>query len=151
VFRQQQLEPFPQHFLFVSPFSLAKLQRKIYEANMALNHFIQNNWHFENDNFMALCTQLKMQDLKAFDYHDFLTFDLVLYFKNATLGARKYLLGEGEDNIPQAKKKLRRIQLLSAVMKILFFGTLVWCVLIKFDTFGLSRVYCVLIKRYHDY
>ncbi|KAG5684738.1 hypothetical protein PVAND_013952 [Polypedilum vanderplanki] len=130
---------------------LAKLQRKIYEANLALDYFILNNWHFKNDNFMALCLHLKLQDLKAFDFHSFLTYDLVLYFRNASLGARKFLLGEEEDNILQAQTKLKRLKLLDAIIKTFIYCILFWYFLIKYDTFGLSRIFCGLVKRYHDY
>jgi fatty acyl-CoA reductase len=100
---------------------------------------------------MDLCSHLKLQDLQQFDFHDFLTFDLVLYFKNSTIGARRYLMGESDDKLPQAKKKYRKMVLLDAFVKVLFISVLLWCLLIKFDTFGLSRLYCSLIRRYHDY
>lgn len=73
-------------FLKLVIFSLAKLQRRIYIANCALQYFILNNWHFENQNFMDLCKDLKNEDMKAFNFHDFLEYDLILYFRYAVLG-----------------------------------------------------------------
>lgn len=43
-------------------YSLAKLQRKIYNANVALEYFILNNWDFKNRNFIRLASEIKPED-----------------------------------------------------------------------------------------
>lgn len=55
-----------------------KIQRKMYEANKALSYFVTHNWEFKNDNFVNLCTYLRLEDVREFDYRDMFTFDLIL-------------------------------------------------------------------------
>lgn len=134
---------------FFNPHSLTKLQRKMYEANLALQYFILTNWHFQNDNFMSLCSNLKLQDLKSFYFNDFMEFDLILYFRYAVLGGKKYLLGETEERIPIAKRKYRRMKLLDQAVKAFFCILLFWLIFIKYDILGVSRKFCISIGRYH--
>lgn len=130
-------------------FSLAKLQRKIYEANLALHYFILNNWFFSNDNFMDLCNNLKIQDIKAFNFNDFVEFDLVLYFRHAVLGGRRYLLGEKDDRIPYAKKKYQMMKFLDRLVKTLFYGLIFFMVFIRYDAFGITRMFCNFFTRFN--
>lgn len=132
-------------------FSLAKLQRKIYEANLALHYFILNNWYFQNENFMALCNSLKREDLKAFNFHDFLEYDLVLYFRHAVLGGRRYLLGEKDERIPLAKRKYRVMKLIDRTVKSIFYGFLFFMIFIKYDIFGISKRFCSILHYYNNF
>lgn len=134
------------NFLF---FSLGKLQRKMYEANLALHYFILSNWFFQNDNFMALCSNLKTQDLKSFNFLDFLEFDLVLYFRGCVLGGRRYLLGEKDDRLPIALRKYKIMKYLDKFVKVLFYGSIFFLIFIKYDIFGVSRKFCSMIQNYN--
>lgn len=111
---------------------MANLQRKIYTANCALEYFILNNWEFRNKNFMALCNFIKLEDNKDFYYRDFIEFDMVHYFRNCVLGARRYLLKEKDENLPKARIRLQRMQKLDAVVKICFVSILFYVFFIKF-------------------
>ncbi len=94
---------------------------------------------------MELSANLKLEDLKAFNFHDFLEFDLVLYFRHAVLGARRYLLGEKDERIPMAKRKYRTMKILDAIVKILFFGFWFFIIFIKYDILGIKRLLCTML------
>jgi alcohol-forming fatty acyl-CoA reductase len=117
---------------FSKTFSLVKLQRKIYQANLALQYFILNNWHFENKNFIHLNHDLKLIDVKTFGYLDFLEYDLILYFRYSVLGARRYLLKEKDENLPKARRHFRRMRILDYILKTTVLSFLVYYVLSKF-------------------
>lgn len=118
------------------------LQRKIYQANLALNHFILNNWEFENKNFMKLSAELKLQDLKAFYFNDFLDYDLILYFRQAVFGARRYLMKEKDETIDRCRKKNVWLYYLDAFVRTLFYGFFFYFVFIKYNFLCISSAFC---------
>ncbi|KXJ70568.1 hypothetical protein RP20_CCG023141 [Aedes albopictus] len=128
---------------------VAKLQRKIYNANVALEYFIHNNWDFRNDNFIHLASEIKPEDNKDFYYRDFIEFDITLYFRNCILGARRYLLHEKDENLPRALKHYRRMKILDKVCKLLIVTGFLYLVLIKSDLLGLS-LYMASYKTEYD-
>ncbi|XP_040173826.1 fatty acyl-CoA reductase 2-like isoform X2 [Anopheles arabiensis] len=112
--------------------SLAKLQRKIYTANIALEYFILNNWDFKNGNFIRLASEIKPEDNKDFYYRDFIEFDVTLYFRNCILGARRYLLKEKDENIPRALTHLKRMKILDKFCKYVILFIFLYVILIQF-------------------
>lgn len=80
---------------------------------------------------MALCNFIKLEDNKAFYYRDFIEFDMVHYFRNCVLGARRYLLKEKDENLPRARIRLQRMQKLDAVVKFSFLSILLYVFFIK--------------------
>lgn len=98
---------------------------------------------------MDLCSHLKDKDLKAFNFHDFLEFDLVLYFTYAVAGGKRYLLGEKDENLEKDKKKYQRMKLLDTILKTIFYVIVFWYTFIRYDIFGVSRMFCSLVNRYH--
>jgi hypothetical protein len=120
----------------------------MYQANQALHYFILNNWHFKNDRFMELCTHLKLEDLKSFNFTDFVEFDLVLYFRYAVWGGRKYLLGEKDSTIEYSKRKYHRMKTVDAFLKAVLFTSILWLVFIKYDFFGTTRLLCYVANFY---
>jgi hypothetical protein len=99
---------------------------------------------------MALCNSLKIQDLKAFNFHDFLEFDLVLYFRHAVLGGRRYLLGEKDERLPMAKRKYRVMKALDTFVKGMFYSFLFFMIFIKYDVFGISKRFCSVLHYYDN-
>lgn len=97
---------------------------------------------------MDLCRHLKDSDLKSFNFHDFLEFDLVLYFSYAVKGGRKFLLGEKDEDIPKHKRKYFRMRMLDKTVKFILYFTLFWFTFVKFDLFGVSGVFCKLVGYY---
>lgn len=100
---------------------------------------------------MELCSSLKDTDLKSFNFHDFLEFDLVLYFSYAVAGGKRYLLGEKDEDIPKHKKKYHRMKILDATVKAIAYFFCFWLIFVRYDIFGASGLFCSLINRYHAY
>ncbi|XP_039444625.1 putative fatty acyl-CoA reductase CG5065 isoform X2 [Culex pipiens pallens] len=115
---------------------LAKLQRKVYTANVALEYFILNNWDFKNTNFIRLASEIQPNDNKDFYYRDFVEFDITLYFRNCILGARRYLLKQKDEDIPKALAHQRRLRVLDFVCKLLLTVGFLYMTLIKLDMIG---------------
>lgn len=120
-------------------FSVLSLQRKIYNANCALEYFILNNWTFLNQNFLSLDNEIKEEDTRDFHYTDFVQFDMMLYLKNCILGGKRYLLSEKDEAIPYAKANHERMKMLDMGIKVLFYLLLSYFLVVKLDIFGLLR------------
>lgn len=60
--------------------SIAKLQRRIYAANMALRYFIRTHWVFKNAKFLELNKDIKPEDMDDFRFDKFVTGDIRQYF-----------------------------------------------------------------------
>lgn len=106
-----------------------------------------NNWHFKNENFIELCSFLKLEDVKAFNFTDFLEFDLILYFRYAVLGGRRYLLGEKDDDLPKARRKYKRMWALDKFVKLMFYGFIFYYIFIRQNFLSISTLFCGLIAR----
>jgi fatty acyl-CoA reductase len=74
---------------------------------MALSFFTTNAWTFHNEHFLNLNKLLLPQDKESFDF-DFRDIDPKEYFKNATVGAKKYLMKEPDELLPAAKLKAKK-------------------------------------------
>lgn len=72
--------------------------------------------------------------MKSFSFIDFLEYDLILYFRYAVLGGRRYLLGEKDVNLPRARKHFRRMYVLDKVLKVLFFGSLLYYIFLMISS-----------------
>jgi hypothetical protein len=94
---------------------------------------------------MKLCDHLKIRDLKAFNFHDFVEFDLILYFQCAVHGGRKYLLGEKDENLDKDRKKYEKMAILDFIVKTVVVLAVFWTVFVKYDVLGLSKMYCNMI------
>lgn len=110
-------------------------------ANCALEYFILNNWHFKNHNFIALGREIRHEDIKDFNYRDFIEFDIMLYFRNCILGARRYLLHEKDEDLPRARTHYKRMKLLDRFVKSIMFITAFYYVFIKYDLIHHSKIY----------
>lgn len=119
-------------------FSILRLQRKVYNANCALEYFILNNWTFLNEQFLSLDNAIKEEDTRAFHYTDFVQFDMKLYLKNCIRGAKIYLLGEKEENIPWARKNLAKMKRIDFCVRASVYTILFYIFFIKFDLIGYS-------------
>lgn len=100
-------------------FRVLKITRKIYEANKAASYFVTNSWDFKNDNFYNLCSFLRLEDSKAFDYRDDFNFDKVLFLRYLVLGYRRYLLLEKDETIPKCQEKYQQIKMVSTFLNLL--------------------------------
>lgn len=112
-----------------------------------MEYFILNNWDFKNNNFMTLCSSLRDEDDKAFYYKDFTEYDMRLYFSNCILGARRYLLGEKDEDLPKARLQYDRLKILDKCVKIVFYGILFYVLFIRYDLISVSKEYLEGMKN----
>lgn len=111
---------------------LTKLQRRIYSANMALQFFILNQWEFKNDKFMALNANLLPEERSTFAFDTFVTRDVRMYFTDSMLGARRFLLKEKDEDLPKARRNFKFMYYLDKVIKVFFFGSVIYFGLMRF-------------------
>lgn len=122
-------------------FSLTRLQRKIYEANLALKYFVLNDWIFKNEKFVKLSDQLNLEDVKAFGYNDCFHTDIILYLRYALVGVKKYLLGDKEENLPRNRIIYWRLKWLDRVVKFIPIAVAFYYIFLKHDLIHLCRNY----------
>lgn len=67
-------------------YSIVKLQRRIYGANLALHYFITTHWVFKNAKFLALNDIIKPEDNDDFRFDRFVTGDIRKYFISCMYG-----------------------------------------------------------------
>lgn len=124
-------------------FSLTKIQRKIYEANLALQYFVLNDWIFKNQNFVSLTDQLRHEDIKSFGYREFASFDVQLYLRYALLGVKKYLLGDKEENIGRNRVVYQRLKVVDRLVKLIPYVVAFYYIFIKYDFVHVCKSYFV--------
>ncbi|XP_070495539.1 putative fatty acyl-CoA reductase CG5065 [Chironomus tepperi] len=95
---------------------MTKIQRKIYEANLALRYFVMNEWIFKNDNFLTLCDKIKLEDLKEFDYRDCFNHDVIMYMRIAMRGVRKYLIHDNLENDERNRMKYKFLNVIHTLL-----------------------------------
>jgi hypothetical protein len=71
---------------------------------MALAYFMTKSWVFKNDKLLGLRTKVPPCDSKHFQLDALETIDTETYFKNALEGGRLYLLKEGPETWPRARR-----------------------------------------------
>jgi fatty acyl-CoA reductase len=118
---------------------MTKIQRKIYEANLALQYFVMNDWKFKNKNFIELNNVLRSDDLKAFGYEDCFTFDVIYFMTICISGVKKYLLLDDEKNENFARLKFKILKVISSIIKSMFYVLAFYTIFIKFNVIELIR------------
>ncbi|XP_053686037.1 fatty acyl-CoA reductase wat-like, partial [Sabethes cyaneus] len=107
---------------------LLKIQRKIMDAHVSLNYFMQNDWTFATKHFRGLSTALLEKDRESFNT-DYIRNGLFDYYQTCLLGSRRYMFNEPDDTIPAAKRKLQRYIIFHAILKLslcCMVGYLLW-------------------------
>ncbi|XP_048524365.1 fatty acyl-CoA reductase 1-like [Dendroctonus ponderosae] len=129
-----------------SPF-LFKLQRKIYIANIAVSHFMLNQWLFVNDNSKRLHTYLPDENKDAFDINQLpLTEDeqYTFYLKSCDY-ARRYLIKEYDDVTEETRTKTKRMYFLHCLTKFLFYSWMAWIVFYKINV---VKILLIWLRNY---
>lgn len=116
-----------------------KLQRKIYEANMALTYFTTHNFDFQNDNFIKLSSYLRPEDLKAFENTSFYKCSIITYSRFVLYGFRRYLMNLKDSDLEKDRRKARRLRLGTTIIKYFVYLVLFYFILLKTDI--LSSIY----------
>ncbi|XP_049545191.1 fatty acyl-CoA reductase wat-like [Anopheles darlingi] len=99
------------------PFML-KLNRKIFDAQVSLRYFMNNEWLFINNNFKQLQQLLRDDDKRCFSTEYFID-GTMEYYERAILGGRRYLMKEPDETIPAAVKKYKRLLVLDVCVKMI--------------------------------
>lgn len=68
---------------------------------------------------------------------------MMLYFKNCLLGGKRYLLGEKDENIPWAKRNLKKMQRIDFTVKFIVYAILFYIFIIRMDI--INKIYNFLI------
>jgi hypothetical protein len=89
-------------------YRLLRLHRRIYLTNIALSYFGTKSWIFTNDKLLWLRTQVPPCDSKHFQLDRIETIEIAEYFKNAMWGKKLYLLKEGAETLPRARRHYMR-------------------------------------------
>lgn len=98
--------------LLIFRFSIVRLQRRIYIANLALQYFMRTHWIFKNAKFLSLIDDLKDEEMEDFRFDRFVTKDIRKYFIDCMYGGRRYLLKEKDEDLPRARRNYKRSVLL---------------------------------------
>lgn len=105
----------------------------MFEANNALSYFVTNNWDFKNEGLTSLCSFLRLNDVKNFEYRDDFFYDRVLELRYFVLGYRRYLLNENDKTIDDCRKHYKRLSYVNLVINLALCLLPVYFVLITFD------------------
>lgn len=112
---------------------MTKIQRKIYEANLALKYFVLNEWKFENENLLNLSKCLKLTDMRAFDFSDCFHHDILLYMRACIVGIRKYLIFDDEKNDDFNRAKFRAMKWFSRFLRFGFYLVIIYLMISKLE------------------
>jgi hypothetical protein len=112
---------------------MTKIQRKIYEANLALQYFVMNDWTFKNQNFIGLNDTVKVEDVRAFGFEDCFTFDVIYFMTICISGVKKYLLLDNEENDNFTRFKFKILKAIRVFFLAIFYWVVFYIVFIKFN------------------
>lgn len=119
---------------------IMKVQRKMFEANKALSYFVTHNWDFKNDNFTKLCTYLRDEDIRDFDYRGDFTFDQIYLLRVSLMGYRRYLLKEKDESLKRERRRYGCQEIVFRVIKYIIYAS----------AFYYCFIYMDLLKSFRD-
>ncbi|CAL1678653.1 unnamed protein product [Lasius platythorax] len=103
------------------------LQRKVYVTNRAVQHFMCNEWKFDNTNSRDLMSLIPSNNREMFSI-DLSDFNVEKYARNALIGAKKYLLHEDMNRLDAAKAHRKRMDLFVATFKTIVAIGMLWMI-----------------------
>jgi hypothetical protein len=115
------------------------IQRRIYEANKALSYFVTNNWNFQNENFYELCSLLRLEDIREFEFRHAFKTDIIFSIRSYTLGYRRYLMKEKDETLKACQKKYQNLSNLNRLFKALLFMIVFGFIWYKYDAMKLLK------------
>lgn len=83
------------------------LQRKIFYTISVLSYFSCQEWKFRNERLRRLRAYILPQEMEEFDF-DVSQIQPKVYFKQAFIGARKFILKDPIENVPRGIIKYKR-------------------------------------------
>lgn len=106
---------------------LQKIQQKIQKTQIAVAYFTRNSFEIRNFKFLQLINYLNESDRKTFDT---IMKETAKNYTKYTLEclhcARKYILKDPDETIPDAIKHYRRLQIADKVVWSIFYGGVIY-------------------------
>ncbi len=87
---------------------MVNITYKMHYSIGVIRFFIQNQWTFKSDNLINLYDKMTDSDKNEFNF-DMKSIDWKAMANVSYFGNRRYLLKESDDNIPLAKKRMKRL------------------------------------------
>ncbi|XP_025263366.1 fatty acyl-CoA reductase 1-like [Camponotus floridanus] len=106
---------------------ILRLQRKAYVANLALQHFMCNEWKFDNTNSRNLMSLIPSDNREIFSI-DLSDIDMTKYIRNSMIGFKKYLLHEDMNRLKAAKAHYKRVDLFVRTFKTVIIIGILWMI-----------------------
>ncbi|KAJ8706197.1 hypothetical protein PYW08_010823 [Mythimna loreyi] len=105
-------------FLMGKKTFMIKIQKRINYGLEVLQYYTTKEWHFVNDNFVALQHRISKSDNETF-YTDMSKMDWSSYIRNYIKGAREYCCKEDPSTLPAARKLQRQLYYLDKAVQIM--------------------------------
>ncbi|KAJ0182894.1 hypothetical protein K1T71_000870 [Dendrolimus kikuchii] len=107
---------------------LVKMQKRINYGLEVLQYYTTKEWHFQNNNYLALRKKISEEDDEVF-YTDIEVIDWSEYIRNYIKGAREFCCKEDPNNLPQARRLHKQLYYLDRILQIfvaVLFGYLIF-------------------------
>lgn len=86
--------------------SLVRVQRRIKRGYQIFEYYSNRRWDFRKENSTEVRKWMNEKEKKVFKIDDE-GIDYYTYFVSCTLGARRYIRNEKDEDIPKALRKLK--------------------------------------------
>ncbi|XP_013191884.2 putative fatty acyl-CoA reductase CG5065 [Amyelois transitella] len=104
---------------------MVKIQKRVNYGLEVLQYYTTKEWHFKNDNFLALRKKVSVEDDETF-YTDLNEIDWMEYIGFYIKGAREFCMKEDPATIPQAKRLQKQLYYLDWVTKIVLYSLCIY-------------------------
>ncbi|XP_073965099.1 putative fatty acyl-CoA reductase CG5065 isoform X1 [Choristoneura fumiferana] len=99
---------------------MVRKQKRISYGLEVLQYYTTKEWHFKNDNFVALRKSLSQMDDDTF-YTDIKMVNWSSYLRDYVRGAREYCCKEDPATLPRARRQQTQLYYLDLVTKLVFY------------------------------
>lgn len=106
-----------------------KIQDRLRKAVASLDFFTSREWNFSTTNMYMLLSKMSEEDRKVFNF-DPKCVDWRSYMEYYCLGTKRFVLKEEIEELPRARKTLRRLQQLNYIVNIMII-IVVWRLLMN--------------------
>ncbi|XP_048004127.1 putative fatty acyl-CoA reductase CG5065 [Leguminivora glycinivorella] len=100
---------------------MVQIQKRISYGLEVLQYYTTKEWHFKNDNFVALRKVISKEDDETF-YTDIKMINWSSYIRDYIYGARQYCCKEDPSSLPQARKLQKQLYYLDRVTTIIIYS-----------------------------
>ncbi|XP_055711090.1 putative fatty acyl-CoA reductase CG5065 [Phlebotomus papatasi] len=115
------------------------IMRKFHFASSSLSYFMFRDWLFVNDNCFNLMNDIKNEDMEAFGFDFYESIGIMEYMYQSSLGGRRYLMNQPDENLPRARRNYRIFWLLDRGVKLISWTSLIYFLITRFDLLNFSK------------